>query len=206
MTQARPGRLNFRVWLEYLEREAACPLWLRYLRLEAWPNYLGRVCLITGGLTVWPEFLLQPCLPPGIGPKMASLFVYGYAGRLWSFSNYRALEEWLHPVLCLQGCWLFTEASGQGTGHSDCASWGWLVGYLWPEGFPVTCQRGPAHRSLCKPEPMTCTRQSPASRPPPTFCSICSQSATTQVLYTWDFLKGSILHVPITRTHTHRTC
>ena len=59
-----------------------------------------------------------------------------------------------------------------------------------------------AHRSLSKPEPMTCTRQSPASRPPPTFCSICSQSATTQVLYTWDFLRGSILHVPITHTHT----
>ena len=134
---------------------------------------------------------------------MASFFVYGYAGHLWSFSNYRALEEWLHPVLCLQGCFLFTEASGQGTGHSDCASWGWLVGYLWPEGFPVTCQRGPAHRSLCKPEPMTCTRQSPASSPPPTFCSICSQSATTQVLYTWDFLRGQILHVPITHTHTH---
>lgn len=36
MTQARPGRLNSRVWLEYLEREAACPLRLQYLRMEAW--------------------------------------------------------------------------------------------------------------------------------------------------------------------------
>ena len=86
-----------------------------------------------------------------------------------------------NPVLCLQGCFRFTEVSAQGTGHSDCASWGWLVAYLRPAGFPVTCRRGPAHRSLSGPEPMTGIRQSAAPRPPPTFCSICSQSGVVHL-------------------------
>lgn len=149
---------------------------------------------------VWSEFLLRPWLPPGrVDQKwphflcMATWVVYGH------LQNYKS-EEWLHPVLCLQSCFLFTGPLVKAPGHSDCASWGWLVGYLWPEGFPRSCQRA----LLTGHSPSPSRWHAPGSHSfTSTFCSICSQSATTQVLYTWDFLRGSDLTCSH-HTHTHR--
>ena len=48
------------------------------------PNDPGSVCLNTGGLMVWSEFALQPCLPPGMWTKnthflcMAAWVTYGH--------------------------------------------------------------------------------------------------------------------------------
>lgn len=126
MTQARPGRLNFRVWLEYLEREAACPLRLRYLRLEAWPNYLGRVCLSQGAWRCGLSSFFSLAFLLGCGPKMASLcmamrVVYGHFQIIEHWRNDCTLFFVFKAVCCLRRP--LVKAQGIVTVPAEAGSW-----------------------------------------------------------------------------------
>lgn len=160
------------------------------------PIYLGESACSGADGVVWVR-LTRPWLPLGGGPKMASFFVYGYVGRLWS--HLQIIEHQRNDCTYCLGCFLFTGASGQGTGHSDLCQLrlaGWVT-------YDQKASRELSEKALLtghSPSPGDdMHRQSPASRP---HSVQYVHSQQHRYCTHRDFLRGSILLRSITHTHT----